>query len=115
MTSPKVQKRIMRHKRIRSEIIGTTERPRLSVYRSNKYITVQAIDDSKDSVTLAFATSKNIAKGTPMEKAAEVGKTVAELLVKQGVKTALFDRGGFIYTGQVKALAEAARAAGLKF
>jgi len=115
MTSSKVQKRIMRHNRIRSEIEGTPERPRLSVYRSNKFISVQAIDDSKASVTVASASSKDIAKGTPMEKAAEVGKTIAETLTKAGVKTVVFDRGGFIYTGQVKALAEAARSAGLKF
>ena len=105
----------MRHKRIRSEIEGTPECPRLSVYRSNKFITVQAIDDSKESVTIAAASSKNVSKGTPMEKASEVGKTIAETLTKAGVKTVVFDRGGFIYTGQVKALAEAARAAGLKF
>ena len=115
MISSKVQKRIMRHKRIRSEIIGTSERPRLSVFRSNKYISVQAIDDSKDSITVASATSKDVAKGTPMEKATVVGKTIAEALTKAGVTTALFDRGGFIYTGQVKALAEAAREGGLKF
>lgn len=116
MTSSKVQKRIMRRKRIRSEISGTAERPRLSVFRSNKYISVQAIDDSKaSSVTIASANSKDIAKGTPLEKATEVGKTIAEALIKAGITTALFDRGGFIYTGQIKAVAEAARAGGLKF
>jgi len=116
MKPTKIQKRNMRHKRIRSEIEGTSERPRLSVFRSNKYISVQAIDDSKDiSKTIASATSKNVAKGTPMEKATVVGKTIAETLTKAGVTTALFDRGGFIYTGQVKALAEAAREGGLKF
>jgi large subunit ribosomal protein L18 len=115
MNTSKVEKRIMRHKRIRSEISGTPERPRLSVFRSNKFISVQAIDDSKESITVASASSKNVEKGTPMEKAAEIGKNIAETLMKNGVKTVVFDRGGFIYTGQVKALAEAARSAGLKF
>lgn len=105
----------MRHKRIRSQVSGTAECPRLSVYRSNKYISVQAIDDSSDSNTIASASSKNVSKGTPIEKAAEVGKTIAETLTKAGIKKVVFDRGGFIYTGKVKALADAAREGGLKF
>ncbi len=110
--------RMKRHERLRYDLKGTAERPRLSVYRSTNNIYVQVIDDVK-GVTLVSAGTK--AKGadyggkTKTEQAAEVGKTVAEKALGQGIKEVVFDRGGYLYTGRVKALADAARAAGLKF
>jgi len=95
-------------------------RPRLSVFRSSKHIYAQVIDDSKGH-TLASASSidaelkGNLPKGTDVAAAAEVGKLVAERALKAGIKDVIFDRGGYIYHGRVKALAEAAREAGLNF
>jgi large subunit ribosomal protein L18 len=96
------------------------DRPRLSVFRSSKHIYAQIIDDSSGH-TVASASSidkdirPNLAKGTDVAAAAEVGRLVAERAVKAGVKDVVFDRGGYIYHGRVKALADAAREAGLKF
>lgn len=111
--SQKTAKRIRRHARVRSLVSGTPTRPRLAVFKSNKYVYAQLIDDVS-GVTLAHATSLK-GKGTGVERATLVGKTIAEAGKKAGVTTVVFDRGGFIYTGQVAALAESARAAGLKF
>ncbi len=97
-----------RAKRTRAKIRGTTERPRLSVFRSNKFIYAQLIDDDS-SRTVAAATTK---KG--VKAASELGAKIAELAKKAGIKSALFDRGRYKYHGQVKALAEAAKAGGLK-
>jgi large subunit ribosomal protein L18 len=88
-------------------------RPRLSVFRSDKNIYAQVIDDSK-GVTLASASSLG-GKGSDIEAAQKVGKAVADAAIKAGVKDVVFDRGGFIYHGRIKALAEAAREAGLNF
>ena len=98
---------------IRKKVSGTSERPRLAVFRSNKEIYAQIIDDI-NSNTLAAASSKE-AKGTKTEQAAIVGKLIAETAKKAGVETVVFDRGGFLYHGRVKALADSAREAGLKF
>ena len=98
---------------IRKKVSGTSERPRLAVFRSNKDIYAQIIDDINSS-TLASASSKD-AKGTKTEQAAVVGKLIAETAKKAGVETVVFDRGGFLYHGRVKALADSAREAGLKF
>ena len=97
---------------------GTTERPRLSVYRSNKEIYAQIVDDV-NGVTISSASSRDkdisSTKGTKSEIAALVGKTVAEKAIKAGIETIAFDRGGYLYHGRVKSLADGAREAGLKF
>ncbi|MFW6319522.1 MAG: 50S ribosomal protein L18, partial [Bacillota bacterium] len=103
-----------RHRRMRFYIQGTPERPRLNVFRSNKQIYAQVIDDT-NSVTLASASSLDLENGANIEGAKTVGKLVAEKAVKQGVKKVVFDRGGYLYHGRVKALADAAREAGLEF
>ena len=102
--------------RIRKSISGTATNPRLSVFRSNKEIYAQLIDDV-NGVTLLAASSreKEIEKGTNVEIAAAVGKLVAEKALKAGIDTITFDRGGYLYHGRIKSLAEGARAAGLKF
>ena len=104
--------------RIRKTVSGTAERPRLAVFRSNKEIYAQLIDDvSGTTITAASSRDKDIssAKGTKTEVAALVGKAVAEKALKAGVETISFDRGGYLYHGRVKSLAEGAREAGLKF
>ena len=98
---------------IRNKVSGTPQRPRFAVFRSNKQIYVQLIDDIS-STTLVSATSSGI-KGTKIEQAVAVGKLIAENAKKAGIDTVVFDRGGFLYHGRVKALAESAREAGLKF
>jgi large subunit ribosomal protein L18 len=104
--------------RIRKIVSGTTERPRLSVFRSNKQITVQLIDDTK-GVTLLAASSldKDLAnqKMNKIDQAKLVGKSLAEKATKAGIEVVVFDRGGYLYHGRVKSLADAAREAGLKF
>ena len=105
--------RLKRHKRVRGKIAGTPERPRLNVFRSGANIYAQVIDDAK-GVTIAAASSLG-GKGSNKDAAAKVGKEVAEAAIKAGVKDVVFDRGGYIYHGRVKALADAAREAGLNF
>ncbi len=102
--------------RIRKTVSGTATTPRLSVFRSNKEIYAQIIDDV-NGVTLAAASSREagVTKGTKIETAASVGKLIAEKALKAGVETISFDRGGNLYHGRVKSLAEGAREAGLKF
>jgi large subunit ribosomal protein L18 len=102
------------HQRIRRKLAGTGERPRLNVYRSLNHIYAQVIDDQKGE-TLVSASSIKMKTGGNVAAAKEIGKTVAELAVKQGIKRVVFDRGGYLYHGRVKALADAARAAGLEF
>ena len=111
-------RRLRRHKSIRGALVGTPARPRLAVYKSLKHISVQVIDDMAGK-TLAAASSTE--EGLKSDKtgnaksAAAIGKAIAERATKAGVSTVCFDRGGFKYHGRVKALADAARAAGLKF
>ena len=102
--------------RIRKIVSGTAAKPRLSVFRSNKEIYAQLIDDV-NGVTLLAASSreKEIGKGTNVEVATAVGKLVAEKALKAGIEVVTFDRGGYLYHGRIKSLAEGARAAGLKF
>lgn len=108
------------HKRIRVKIFGTSERPRLSIYKSNKHIYAQLIDDTK-SLTLASAGTvekelkEKSSHGGDVDAAKEIGKLIAERAKKAGVENVVFDRGGFLYHGRVAALAEAAREAGLVF
>jgi large subunit ribosomal protein L18 len=102
------------HDRIRRKLAGTTERPRLNVYRSLNHIYAQVIDDQKGE-TLVSASTIKMKTGGNVAAAKEIGKTVAELAVKQGIKKVVFDRGGYLYHGRIKALADAAREAGLEF
>lgn len=114
----KTERRQRIKRRIRKVSFGTAARPRLSVFRSNKEIYVQVIDDN-NGVTLVAASSRDkeiaSAKGTKSEIATLVGKAVAEKALKAGVEAVAFDRGGCLYHGRVKSLAEGAREAGLKF
>ena len=110
----KVQNRIRRATRVRARIEWTAEKPRLSVFRSNMYITAQAIDDITGT-TLCSVTDIKAKKGTKTERAQEVGSSIAQAMLAQGIKACIFDRGGYLYHGRVKALAESARAAGLVF
>jgi len=106
-----------RHKRVRKTISGTAERPRLAVFRSNRGIEAQLIDDLTGK-TLAAASSLNLKKsfkGNKSAQAAEVGKTLAEAAKTASIENVVFDRGGYLYHGRVKALADAAREGGLKF
>jgi large subunit ribosomal protein L18 len=110
------QARQRRHKRVRKRIFGTADRPRLVVFRSNRGIEAQLIDDA-DGKTLAAASwlqVKKSFKGNKTEQAAEVGKLLAQNAKKADVEEAVFDRGGYLYHGRVKALAEGAREGGLK-
>lgn len=100
--------------RIRGKISGTAERPRMSVFRSNKAIYVQLVDDLSGS-TIVAASSKGITEGTKVEIAAKVGEEIAKKAVEKGVSEVVFDRNGYLYHGRVKSLADAARKAGLKF
>ena len=108
--------RLRRHARVRNKISGTAATPRLCVYRSNKNIEAQLIDDVK-GVTLVSSSSMalKLANGSNVEAAAAVGKDIAEKAVAKKIKKVVFDRSGYIYHGRVKALAEAAREAGLEF
>ncbi len=109
--------RIRRHKRVRKNISGTAERPRLNVYRSLNHIYAQVIDDVK-GVTLVAASSMDKGfdgNGSNVEGAKAVGKAVAEKAVAAGIKSVVFDRGGYVYHGRVAALAEGAREGGLEF
>lgn len=116
----KNQERLRRHTRVRKKISGTSESPRLSVYRSLNHIYAQVIDDVK-GVTLCSASTMDkevkaeIADMTKTDAAKAVGKKVAERALSKGVKTVVFDRGGYLYTGRVQALADGAREAGLNF
>lgn len=110
----KKAQRDRRHARIRAKVFGTKESPRLSVFKSNKYISAQIIND-ESGVTLASAHSRDVKGKTMMEKSENVGILVAEKALAKKISKVVFDRGGFIYTGNVKSLAEGARKGGLKF
>ena len=110
----KQEKRIRLKKKIRTKIQGTAERPRLSVFRSNKFIYAQVIDDGSGK-TLAEANDVKTAKGTKIERAKEVGRAIAATCAKAGIKKVVFDRNGFKYTGRIKLVADEARTGGLEF
>ncbi|WP_264559577.1 50S ribosomal protein L18 [Flavobacterium sp. N2270] len=116
MSLTKTERRQRIKFRIRKTVSGTAAQPRLSVFRSNKEIYAQVIDDV-NGVTLVSASSREneVVKGTNVETANAVGKLVAERALKAGINTISFDRGGYLYHGRVKSLAEGAREAGLKF
>jgi large subunit ribosomal protein L18 len=111
--------RLRRHRRVRKKITGTAERPRLAVYRSNKHITIQVINDL-DGHTIASASTvepeqRKQGTGSTVEAAKRIGTLVAERAKKAGVTRVVYDRGGFLYHGRVAAAADAAREAGLEF
>ena len=112
--------RLNKHRRMRNRFAGTAERPRLAVFRSNNHMYAQIIDDSVGHTLVSASTLQKEVK-TELEKtndvaaAAYLGKVIAERALEKGIKEVVFDRGGFIYQGKVKALAEAAREAGLEF
>jgi large subunit ribosomal protein L18 len=110
----KTDKRIRLKKKIRAKIAGTEVRPRLTVFRSNKFIYAQIIND-KVGKTLAQASDVKIAKGTKTERAKEVGRAIAANALKIKIKKVIFDRNGFKYTGRLKTVADEARAGGLEF
>ena len=111
----KLFKRSIRHKRVRSRITGTEQRPRLSVFKANRHIYAQLIDDESGK-TLVAASSKGIkSKGKKTDLAKEVGKLAATKALSKNIKAVKFDRGGFAYHGRIKALAEGAREGGLEF
>jgi large subunit ribosomal protein L18 len=110
------ERRVRRHKRVRKHLFGTAERPRLVVFRSNRGIAAQLVDDGAGK-TLAAASWLDVrtAKGSKSDQAAEVGKLLAQNAKKAGVEQVVFDRGGYLFHGRVKALADAAREGGLTF
>lgn len=125
----KKESRTVRHLRIRKNLVGTASRPRLCVFRSNRNISAQIIDDTKNPITLkngrvvvsgvtlvsASTYEKDAVKGSNIEAAKYVGKLIAERALQANITEVVFDRGGFLFHGKVKALADAAREAGLKF
>jgi len=113
-TNIKTLKRERRHKRIRARVSGTTERPRLAVFKSNKFMYAQLIDDTAGK-TLASASDIKGGKGTKTERASVIGASIADQAKALKITSIVFDRGGFRFTGRVKALADSARAAGLIF
>ena len=109
--------RLKRHKRVRGKVSGTPERPRLSVYRSDNHIYAQVIDDTNQTTLVSASTVEKSFDGAGgnIAAATEVGKTVAQRAIAKGIEEVVFDRGGYVYHGRVKALAEGAREGGLRF
>ena len=112
--------RIKKHKRLRNRFSGTAERPRLSVFRSNNHMYAQIIDDTVGNTLVSASTLEKSVKAEleqtdTVEAAAYLGTVIAKRAIEKGIKTVVFDRGGYIYQGKVAALAEAAREAGLEF
>lgn len=110
----KIERRIKIKYRVRNKISGTAERPRLTVFRSNKQIYVQVVND-ETARTLVAASSKGLDKCPKCEQAAKVGEMIAKKALEAGIQSVVFDRNGYLYHGRVKEVAEAARNAGLKF
>ena len=110
----KIAKRTRRHIRIRARLSGTADCPRLSVSKSNKYISAQLIDDV-NSKTLASAHSREVKGKTMMDKSTQVGESIAAKAIAKKISKVVFDRNGYLYHGRIKAVAEGARAAGLEF
>lgn len=112
-TAQKTTERARRRLRIRSRVVGTAEKPRLAVFRSNKFLYAQLINDEAGA-TIASADTRKAKGSNAAERATEVGKAIAEAAKKAGIETVVFDRGGFKYQGAVAALADGAREGGLK-
>ena len=120
MSSTYQERRKKRHERIRKMIFGTSERPRLAVYRSGKHLYAQAIDDYQAKTLMAFSTlsekfKKGFTKGNPVEAAKKLGELFGPELTSKGIKKIVLDRGGYKYHGRVKALAEGLRQTGVQF
>jgi large subunit ribosomal protein L18 len=118
MALTKQQHRLRRHRRVRKKLMGTAERPRLAVFRSNKHIYVQAIDDFAGTTIASASTVESDLRGdktATVDAAKKVGKLVGDRVKATGVNTVVFDRGGFKYHGRVAAIADGAREAGLEF
>lgn len=116
----RTQVREKKHMKLRNRFSGTAERPRLAVYRSNMHIYAQIIDDDAQKTLVSASTTQKdvkaeLEKTNDIAAAAYVGKVIAERAIEAGIKEVVFDRGGYVYHGKVKALAEAAREAGLEF
>jgi large subunit ribosomal protein L18 len=107
--------RLKRHRRVRVNVTGTPQRPRLAVFRSLNHVYAQLIDDAGNRTLAAASTVELKSKGNGVDEAAKVGKAIAAKAKAAGVSTVVFDRGGFLYHGRIKALADAAREAGLEF
>ena len=112
--------RVKKHNRLRNRFVGTAERPRLAVFRSNNHMYAQIIDDTVGNTLVAASTAEKSAKAelehtNTVDAAAYVGTLIAKRALEKGIETVVFDRGGFIYQGKIQALADAAREAGLKF
>lgn len=110
----KSELRARRHRRVRAKVKGTAERPRMAVFRSNRALYVQIIDDTKGA-TLASADSRKMTQKNMKEQAVALGEAIAEAAKEKGITTVVFDRGGFTFTGKVQTLADSARAHGLIF
>lgn len=117
MALDKAQRRHKISKRIRGKVLGTAERPRLAVFRSNTEIYAQLIDDTTGTTLVNYSTrAKDFTRsGNKVEQSTVVGQSLAKLAVAKGIESVVFDRGGFLYHGRVKALADGAREGGLKF
>ena len=113
-SAQKKESRVRRHARVRARVMGTAARPRLAVFRSNRYVYAQLIDDEA-RVTLASSDSRKVAGATTTLRATEVGRAIAEVAKQKGLSKIVFDRGGFRYQGIVAALADGARSGGLEF
>jgi large subunit ribosomal protein L18 len=111
----KRQHRMIRHRRVRSRIIGTTERPRLSVFRSHQWMFAQVIDDSRARTLVSAYEKSEKLSGKPAERARRLGAILAERCKEKGITAVVFDRGGYAYHGRVAAFAEGAREGGLQF
>ena len=112
--------RVKKHKRMRYSLSGTSERPRLAVFRSNNHMYAQIIDDTVGHTLVSASTLEKdvkaeLKKTNDVEAAAYLGTVIAKKALEKGIKTVVFDRGGFVYTGKIAALADAAREAGLEF
>lgn len=114
MKNLKVTKRDRRHNKIRARLSGTSDCPRLSIFKSNRYLYAQLIDDDAQKTILSSSTLANEGKNT-LAGATAIGTEIAKLALAKKISKVVFDRGGFIYTGKVKAIADGARAGGLKF
>lgn len=114
MSKIREEKRKRRHARVRSKVVGTSSRPRLAVFKSNRFVYAQVIDDSKGHTLAQVSTAEAEGKDL-VEKARQAGKTLSEKTLEKKVKTVVFDKGGFNYTGKIRALAEGAREGGLEF
>ncbi len=116
----RVEVRVKKHMKVRNRLSGTAERPRLAVFRSNNHMYAQIIDDTAQNTLVSASTLQKevkdgLAKTNNVEAASKLGEVIAKRALDKGINTVVFDRGGFIYQGKIKALAEAAREAGLQF